>query len=488
MNKFSNLGTEQLQEKDNYFIHPWEEMKKVGKNKRPIISRAEGIYLYDTDGNRYLDGPGGMWCVNVGHGRAEIADAIRDQALQMPYASPWTEGNIPAALLSAKLAELSPGDLNNVFLTNSGSTAVDSALRFVMFFNNVRGKPNKKHIISRESAYHGSTYLSASACGKFRDKSYMDVDTDRFHLLSDPEPYNRPAAIKEEDWLDFLVKEFEDKIEEIGAENCAAFIGEPLLASGGVSIPPKTYHKRFLEICHKHDMLYISDEVVTGFGRLGHWFASEDVFDIKPDMITTAKGLTSGYQPLGALLISDEIMGQISGENAVDTTFSNGFTYSGHPVACAAALKNIEIFEEENLLEHAREVGPYLQQRLQDLREIPIVGDVRGMGLLGCVECVISKDSREAIVDDGCGIALPGGVGVTSKGSHEVLALDYNIGNRINEHCLKLGLLVRPLINMCVFSPPLIITKEEIDTMIDILRIGIEKSMEDVRKEGLWEG
>jgi len=467
MNKLSNLGTEQLQEKDNHFIHPWEGMKSLGTNKRPIIKRAEGIYFYDSDGKKYIDGPGGMWCVNIGHGREEIANAIRDQALEMAYCSPWTEGSEPAALLAAKLAELAPGDLNNVFLTNSGSTAVDSALRFMMFYNNVRGKPEKKHIISRHAAYHGSTYLASSACGKERDKGFMDANTELFHFVSDPETYHRPDSIKDADWLDFLVQEFENKILEIGPEKCAAFIGEPLLASGGVSIPPKGYHKRILDVCHSHDMLYISDEVVTGFGRLGHFFASEAVFGIKPDMITTAKGLTSGYQPLGALFISDELIKNISGDDMPDSHFSNGFTYSGHPVACAAALKNIEIMEREDMNAYVREIGPYFQEQLQKLRDIPIVGDVRGIGLLGCVECEIST---------------------ADKASDESLTADYEIGNRINQHCLELGLLVRPLINMCVFSPPLIITKEEIDTMIGILRTGIERAMEDVRKEGLWKG
>lgn len=464
MSSLSNLGTEQLQEKDNHFIHPWEMIKGIGSNKRPIIKRAEGIYFYDTDGNKYLDGPGGMWCVNVGHGRTKIADVIREQALEMPYCSPWSDGNVPASILCAKIAEISPGDLNNVFLTNSGSTAVDSALRFVMFYNNVRGKPEKKHIISRHAAYHGSTYLASSACGKERDKSFMDANTDLFHFISDPDPFHRPDGIAEEDWLDYLIKEFEDKIKEIGVDKCAAFIGEPLLASGGVSIPPKGYHKRILDICHANDMLYISDEVVTSFGRLGHFFASEEVFGIKPDMITTAKGLTSGYQPLGALLISDEVIKRISGDDVPESMFANGFTYSGHPVACAAAIKNIEIFENENLLAHAREMGDYMQSRLEELRDIPIVGDVRGIGLLGCVECLISQDSDDA------------------------LTLDYEVGNRINAHCLEMGLFVRPLINMCVFSPPLIIKKDEIDIMIDTLRKGIELTMEDLRKEGIWKG
>ncbi len=465
MDTLINLGTEQLQEKDNHFIHPWDGMKKLGSNKRTIIKRAEGIYFHDTDGNRLLDGPGGMWCVNIGYGREEMADAIRDQAMEMPYCSPWSLSNEPAAILAEKLAELAPGDLNHVFLCNSGSTAVDSALRFVMFYNNVRGLPEKKHIISRRSAYHGSTYLGASASGKERDKSFMDFKTDTFHHVSDPECYRRPESMSESDWLEFLVKEFEDKILEIGAVKCAAFIGEPILASGGVSIPPKGYHKRILDICHKHDMLYISDEVVTAWGRLGHWFASEDVYDIVPDIIATAKGITSGYQPLGAFFVSDAVLARISGEGSPDSTFSSGFTYSGHPVACAAALKNIEIIEREGLLEHVRtDVGPHLQSRLQELRDIPIVGDVRGVGLLGCVECVISKDSRDPLM------------------------LDYEIGNRIDTHSQKRGLLLRPLINMCVFSPPLIITRAQVDEMVDTIRDSIEATMEDVRSEGLWSG
>ncbi len=464
MNMLSNLGTEQLQEKDNHFIHPWENFKHLGTNKRTVVQRAEGIYYYDTDGKRYIDGPGGMWCVNIGYGREEMANAIRDQAMMMPYCSPWTETSEPAALLAAKIAEISPGDLNNVFLTNSGSTAVDSALRFVMYYNNVMDRPEKKHIISRRSAYHGSTYLASSACGKERDKSFMDTDTERFHHISDPKPYARPEGMSVEGWLEFLCKEFEDKILELGANKVAAFIGEPLLASGGVSIPPKGYHKRFLEICRKHDVLYISDEVVTAWGRLGHWFASEDVYGIVPDIITTAKGLTSGYQPLGACLISDRLVKDVSSDDKPTSMFSNGFTYSGHPVACAAALKNIEIMEREGILEHAREVGPHMQARLQGLKDIPIVGDVRGEGLLGALECDISN------------------------GKGDVLALDKEVGYRIDEHCHSMGLFVRPLINMCVFSPPCIITIDQIDEMMDTMHKAVEMTMEDLRKEGIWKG
>ncbi|MDH3690716.1 MAG: aminotransferase class III-fold pyridoxal phosphate-dependent enzyme, partial [Gammaproteobacteria bacterium] len=260
------------------------------------------------------------------------------------------------------------------------------------------------------------------------------------------------------------VTDLENKILELGPDKVAAFIAEPILASGGVIVPPPGYQRKCLEVCRRYDMLYISDEVVTAFGRLGHMFASEDVFDIVPDIITTAKGITSGYIPLGAVLISDKVLSQVSGEEAKGAVFSNGFTYSGHPVACAAAIKNIEIMQREKLLEHVRDVGPYFQERLQQLSDIPIVGDVRGEGLMACVECVISKESQDP------------------------LSLDYEIGARIDKHCQALGLIVRPLINMCVMSPPLPITRDQIDELVDKLRQGIERAMDDVRREGLWSG
>ena len=454
------FDTATLQREDNLWLHPWEDMAKVGKNKRTVIARSEGVYLYDTEGNRLLDGPAGMWCVNIGHGREEIAEAVAAQIRQMPYISPWSIANPPAAELSARLAPLTPGDLNHVFYTTGGSTAVDSALRFVMFYNNAMGRPEKKQSISRQGAYHGSTYLSASCSGKARDKELLDFDTDRVHLLPAPNPFRRPRGMSVEAFCDAKVKDLEDKILEVGADRIAAFIAEPILASGGVIVPPPGYHKRCLEVCRKHDVLYISDEVVTGFGRLGHWFASEAVFDIVPDIIISAKGITSGYVPMGAVFISDRLIAQFDAEQAA--VFSNGFTYSGHPVACAAALANIEVIERENLLEHVRDVGPYFQSRLRELEDIPIVGEVRGMGLMACVECVISKESQDP------------------------LELDYEIGNRIDRHCQSLGLLVRPIINMCVMSPPLIITRDQIDEMVDVLRKGIEMAMEDVRREGLW--
>jgi putrescine---pyruvate transaminase len=449
--------------KDNRIVHPWEDLRRLGHNERNTIAKAEGIYIYDMRGRRYIDAPAGMWCVNVGYGRREIADAVAKQLVEMPYDSPWSFANLPSAALTERLIEYAPGDLKHVFYTTGGSTAVDSALRFVMFYNSILGRPEKRHIISRQAAYHGSTYLSASCCGKERDKIYQSVESDFIHLLSSPNPYLRPEGMSVEAFCDTKVAELESKILEVGADKVAVFIAEPILASGGVVVPPPGYHKKCLEVCRRHDVLYISDEVVTGFGRLGHIFASESVFDIVPDIITCAKGLTSGYVPLGALIISDRLITEASDNGHRKSIFANGYTYSAHPAGCAAALASLDIIERENLLEHVREVGPYMQQRLQELRDLPIVGDVRGMGLMACVECAISEESQEDALD-----------------------LDYDIGHRIDRHCQELGLIVRPLINMCVVSPPLTITRAQIDEMVEMLRQGIERTTEDVRREGLW--
>ena len=452
-------ATRTIQRQDNLFLHPWEDIKSLGANKRTVISNADGVYIEDSDGNRLLDAPAGMWCVNIGHRREEMAKAIADQVMELTYVSPWSLTSTPASMLAEKLAQLSPGDLNHVFYTTGGSTAVDSAMRFVMFRNNVLNQPQKKHFISRDNAYHGSTYLAASASGKSRDKNYLDFETDTFHHISDPNLLDKPAEMSEADYCSLKARELDDKITDIGADKVAAFIAEPIMASGGVILAPGGYHTALLAVCRKHDVVYISDEVVTAFGRLGHFFASEDVFGIVPDIITSAKGITSGYVPLGAFLVSDRLLESISAEDP-SIVFSNGFTYSGHPVACAAALKNIEIMERENILEHAREITPYFQSQLQTLRDIPIVRDVRGIGLMACVECDISQ------------------------GQDDSLSSDYDIGSRIDKHCQDLGLLVRPIGNMCVMSPPLIITREQIDEMVKILRKGIELAMEDHKKEG----
>ncbi|WP_170413597.1 aminotransferase [Ruegeria arenilitoris] len=458
-----NSDFQSVRDWDNeHFLHPWEGMSFLGQNERTFAESGQGVHIVTEDGKRLIDGPAGMWCVQLGYGNAEIADAMAQQAKEMAYFSPFNNANSAPARLAHEIAKRTPGDLNHVFFTTGGSTAVDSALRFVQFRNNLLGKPEKKIVISRQKAYHGSTYLAASVSGKERDKGWLDQASHLTRFLPNVNPYTRRADQTVEDFLDEKIADLENMILETGPDKVAAFIAEPILCSGGVIVPPQGYHQRCLDICRKYDVLYISDEVVTGFGRLGHWFASEDVFGIQPDIITCAKGMTSGYVPMGACIISDRLIADVSGENAPEATFSNGFTYSGHPVSAAAGLKTIEIMERDGILEHVRALTPLFEERLQALAALPLVGDARGMGLVGCVECVADANADN------------------------LLDLDKSVGALIDQHCQENGLILRPIINMCVFSPPLIITEGELNRMFDILEKGIRLATEDLTQQGAF--
>ena len=446
-----------------HLVQPWPFAGSVGTEARALIGEGEGIYITDGDGKRLIDGPAGMWCVNVGHRRQELAKVMYDQAMALSYNTPWYTMNAPSAELAQRIAAYAPGDLSHVFFTTGGSSAVETALRFMQFYNNVRGRPEKKLILSRGGAYHGSTYLSASLNGRPRDRDWMDGADELIVKLSSPNPFRRPAGMSVEAFADSLVEEFRDTIARIGADRIGAFVGEPVQASGGVIVPPDGYLKRIREICRESDILYVSDEVVTAFGRLGHVFASEEVFGIEPDMITFAKGVTSGYFPLGGVVISARLMEELRRSNHPDAMFGHGLTYTSHPVGCAVALKNLDLLED-GVLDHARKVAPYFRTQLKTLEELPLVGEVRGIGLMGCVECVADRASRDP------------------------LQLDKDVGKRIDAHCHELGLLVRPLINMCVMSPPLVIMTEQIDDLVAILREGISRTMEDLRREGVWRG
>lgn len=450
--KGHNLDTETLQRLDNKVVHPWENFGGIGTHKRLVIERGEGVHVIDSDGNRMLDGPAGMWCVNAGYGRREIVNAIAEQAMELAYYSPFSNATSSVGLLTEKLSEYAPGDLTNIYFTCGGSTAVDGALRFAQFYNNALGRPNKKKIIARIGGYHGSTFLSASVSGKLSDKTNLDM-ADNIILISAPKPLLRPAGMSLEAFCDEKVAELENAILEAGPQNVAVHIAEPVLASGGVIIPPDGYQKRCLDVCRKYDVLYISDEVVTGFGRLGEMFASENVFGIVPDMITMAKGLTSGYQPMGGLMISQRLIDDIKASGADYKWFSNGFTYSGHPVGAAAALANIDIFEREGLLEHVRDIAPYFAERLSELSQLPVVSEVRSIGLMAGVECDLDPGNP----DEGRDMAF---------------------ASEVDKQCMKMGLLVRPVYNMCVMSPPLTITREQIDFMADTLMKGMRAVME----------
>ncbi len=449
---------------NQHLLHPWGELSSLGEDdSTSVIVRGEGAYIYDAEGNRLLDGPAGMWCMQTGYGRREIADAVSKQIMELSYATSFTVINNREVELATRIAAQTPGDLNRIYFTTGGSTAVDSALRLCQLASNIKGHPQRKHIISREKAYHGSTYLSASITGKERDKTAMDIMRDGIHFLSAPCYFHHPEFATETEFCDFLVDELEQKILELGPDNVMCFIAEPILASGGVIVPPANYNYRCWQMVKKYGITYIADEVVTAFGRLGHWFASEKVFGIVPDIIIFAKGVTSGYLPLGGYAVSEAFLASFSGDNAEGCLYSNGYTWGGSPVACAAALASWDIIENEHLLDRVLEIGPYFQQQLQTLLDIPLVGNVRGEGLMAAVEMTI-EGHNEA----------------------DLLEKDYAIGEMVDQHCQKLGLLVRPFINICIISPPLIVSREQIDDLVSALRGGLELTLADLRKQGIW--
>ncbi len=458
-----NLRAEFVETARAHLIQPWPVAGEIGAEARSGIIAGDGIYVTDIEGRRLIDGPAGMWCTNVGHGCEPIARTLYDQAMALSYSSPWYTVSEPSARLSKRLAAHTPGDLDHVFYTTGGSSAVETALRFMQFANNVQGRPNKKKIVSRQGGYHGSTYLSASLNGRPRDHDWMDSAGDMVIKLSCPNPFRRPAGMSVEAFCAMLVDEFRTTIETHGADHIGAFVAEPIMASGGVIVPPGGYLAGMRELCRDNDILFIADEVVTAFGRLGHVFASQEVFGIEPDIITFAKGVTSGYFPLGGAMISAALLEKLRQSNHSDAMFAHGLTYSSHPIGCAVAETNLDLLEG-GLLAHARDTAPYFQAQLKTLEDLPLVGEVRGLGLMACVECVADRDSNNP------------------------LALDLEVGKRIDAHCQQLGLLVRPLIHMCVMSPPLTVTRAQIDDLVSILRRGITLTQDELVREGLWKG
>jgi adenosylmethionine-8-amino-7-oxononanoate aminotransferase len=443
---------------DEHLVHSFADLSALkGTGARTVIAEADGAYVYDADGNRFLDGIGGLWCVNVGHGRREIIEAIADQLRKLDYYSTFYNLTHPqAARLAGKIASLAPGPLNHVYFGNSGSVANDTAIRILHHYFNRLGKPGKKKILSRIGAYHGSTHLAIAMTTPAYREGWDSAD-ELVHFLSSPYPYRRPEDMTEPEFLNFLLDEMVQAVEELGAENVAAFIAEPILGAGGVIVPPDGYHRRSKEVCERYGIMYISDEVVTAFGRLGQMFASQEVFGIEPDIITTAKGLTSGYQPLSAAILSDEIFEVISGPGE---RFLHGMTYSGHPAACAAALANIALMEDEDLCGQVRVQGIRFAGALKTLEDLPVVGEVRGSHFMQGIEFVKDQASKEPLPDDA------------------------NVGGRIAAHAQVRGLIVRPLGHMAVLSPPLILGPSEIDFVANVLRESIVASMDDLKGDG----
>lgn len=447
-----------LRADSQHLLHPWADLSTLGAENALMIKHAKGVHVFDAKGKKYLDAIGGMWCVTLGYGHEELAQAMADQAMKMAYYTPFGDvASDPAAKLAQMLAELTPGDLNRAHFSTCGSTAVDSAVRIAHYYYAALGRSSKRHVLSRRNAYHGSTYLSASLSGKLADRTLFHYESEFVHHLSSPEYDPDIAKDSAESRLQTLLDEMEAEIARIGAENIACFIAEPILASGGVLVPPAGYQKATREICRNHDILYISDEVVTGFGRLGHFFASETRFDIVPDMIISAKGITSGYQPLGVVMISEKICAAMKeGAPKNKTVFSNGYTYSGHPIVCATAIKNIEIMKRDKLCEHVRDVGPYFIEKLRALTSVPIVYTVRGDHLMACVECWTGEEA-----------------GPTAK--------NMALAQRVDKYCEASGLLVRPYENLCIMSPPLIVERSHVDRIVAILAEALDRAQADLK-------
>jgi len=435
-------------------MHPFCEVDDIKENGTKVITDASGIYVTDSEGNRYLDGMAALWCTNVGYGRKDIAEAAYEQMVRMPFYNTFFKSTtMPAVELSQILAELAPEGLNHVFYASSGSEANDTIVRMVRHYWNVKGKPNKKTFISREYAYHGSTMAAASLGGMEGMHTLSDLPLPGFTHVMPPYKYRYGIGMSDDEFGLAAAKAVEDKIKELGPDNIAAFIGEPVMGAGGVIIPPKTYWPEIQRICKEYDILLIADEVICGFGRTGNWFGS-DTLDIKPDLMPIAKGLTSGYLPLSGVMVHDMIIDALmhAGE------FQHGFTYSGHPVSAAVALKNIEIIKDEKLVEKVREeTGPHLAAKLEPLRDHPIVGEIRHLGMFGAIELTNDKESH--------GLFEPVG----------------EVGTIARNNCYAEGLIMRPVRDSLVFSPPLVITVSEVDEMVSKLERALNATWDQVQ-------
>ncbi len=438
-----------------HHLHPFTDYKGLAsEGGARIITRAQGITITDSEGNHTLDGMAGLWCVNVGYGRKELAEAAYRQMLELPYYNTFFKTATPPAVeLAEKLTELTPPDLNHVFYGSSGSEANDTIVRMIRHFWNLEGKPEKKTFISREYAYHGSTMAAVSLGGMKAMHEQADLPLPGFVHVMPPYWYDYGGDLSQADFGIKAAQAVEDKILELGPDKVAAFIGEPIQGAGAVIIPPETYWPEVQRICRKYDVLLIADEVICGFGRTGHWFASE-YYGLAPDVMTVAKGLTSGYLPLSAAIVGDRIADTLISKGG---EFYHGFTYSGHPVACAVALENIRIIEEEKLVERTRdETGPYFKERLMSLLDHPLIGEVRSLGLIGAVEMVKDKASRTHFDDIG------------------------KVGTICRNHCIEAGVVLRAVRDVMVFSPALTVTKAEIDEIIQRLRTALDLTAKDV--------
>ena len=452
-------NTSEIQAVDSaHYFHPFTDHQALAAKGARIIEKGDGIYIWDSTGEKILDAMSGLWCVNVGYGRQELVDAASKQMQILPYYNSFfSTTNVPAVKLAERIVKLAGDNFSHVFFSSSGSESNDTNIRMVRHYWATLGQPQRKVIISRKNAYHGSTMAGASLGGM----SYMHEQgglpiADIVHI---EQPYYYGLA-HDQDKDAFGIEAacwLEAKILELGAEKVAAFIGEPVQGAGGVIIPPKTYWPEIQRICDKYGILLICDEVICGFGRLGYWFGSE-LMGAKPDLMTFAKGVTSGYIPLGGVVIGKRVA-KVLIEQGGD--FNHGYTYSGHPVACAVALANIDILEKEGLVDRVRnETGPYLAQKFAELANHPLVGGAETCGLVA-------------------GFAL-----MKDKTQHIAFDEEIGVGMMCRNHCFSNGLIMRAVGDRMIVAPPLIITKAQIDDLMVLIRKCLDATLEELKAGG----
>jgi len=440
-----------------HYIHPFTDHAALSKKGTRVITRGEGVYLYESDGRRILDGMSGLWCVNLGYGRRELADAAYQQMQELPYYNSFFQvAHPPVIELARLLSEVTPPQFKHVFFTGSGSEANDTVVRTVRHYWNVLGQPERTVIISRHNAYHGSTMAGASLGGMKPMHEQGGLPIPGIVHIRQPYWFGEGGELSPEEFGLVAARALEEKILQIGPEKVAAFIGEPIQGAGGVIIPPSTYWPEIQRIVDKYGILLVADEVICGFGRTGHWFGSE-YFGIRPDLMPIAKGLSSGYLPIGGVMVGErvaEVMTTRAGE------FNHGFTYSGHPVACAVACAAIKILRDERIVERVRDdVGPYLQRRWQELASHPLVAEARIVGLIGALELVKDKARRQGFPD-------PGDVGVLCR-----------------DLCIANGLVMRAVRDTMIIAPPLVITHTQIDELVEKARLALDQTQQELQRQ-----
>ena len=389
------IGTGSATLQDLARRHLWmhfTRMSAYDDHPVPIITRGEGCYVWDEQGNRYLDGLSALFCVNIGHGRADVVQAGADQAKELGFFTNWSYAHPPAIELAARIASLAPGDLNRVFFTSGGSESVESALKLARQYHKLTGKPNKTKVIAREIAYHGTSLGALSATGVTDLRTPFEPLAPGGCHVPNTNTYRLPRGVSADD----LVESIAERIEFEGPDTVGAVILEPVQNAGGCFTPPDGYFARVREICDEYDVLFISDEVICSWGRLGEWFGSQR-YGYQPDIITTAKGLTSAYAPMGAMITSDRVAEPFMHGT---TSFTHGFTFAGHPVCAAIALANLDVIENEKVIENVRANEGALRSMLESLRDIPIVGDVRGAGYFTAIELVRDQETKETFTED----------------------------------------------------------------------------------------